>query len=152
MKKAIVLSVVVCLSMALAAQKQNESYLAYIDQWKQTAVENQTDYGVPASIIMAQALLESAAGTSELAKNANNHFGIKCTNDWFGGVYYHDDDRKGECFRRYNNAAESFKDHSLFLKRPRYSTCFEIAVEDMRAGRIASRLAGTPPIPAMPPN
>ena len=130
MKKAIVLSVVVCLSMALAAQKQNESYLAYIDQWKATAIENQADYGVPASIIMAQALLESAAGTSELAVNANNHFGIKCTGDWFGGVYYYDDDSKGECFRQYSNAAESFKDHSLFLKRPRYSTCFEIAVED----------------------
>ena len=130
MKKAIVLSVVVCLSMALAAQKQNESYLAYIDQWKQTAIENQADYGVPASIIMAQALLESAAGTSELAKNANNHFGIKCTSEWFGGVYYHDDDSKGECFRQYGNAAESFKDHALFLQRPRYATCFEIAVED----------------------
>ena len=130
MKKAIVLSVVVCLSMALAAQKQNASYLTYIEQWKQTAIENQADYGVPASIIMAQALLESAAGTSELAKNANNHFGIKCTSEWFGGVYYYDDDSKGECFRQYGNAAESFKDHALFLQRPRYATCFEIAVED----------------------
>lgn len=116
--------------MSLAAQKQNASYLAYIDQWKQTAIENQADYGIPASIIMAQALLESGAGQSELAVNANNHFGIKCTSDWFGAVYYYDDDSKGECFRQYNNAAESFKDHSLFLKRPRYTTCFEIAVED----------------------
>ena len=116
--------------MALAAQKQNASYLTYIEQWKQTAIENQADYGVPASIIMAQALLESAAGTSELAKNANNHFGIKCTSEWFGGVYYYDDDSKGECFRQYGNAAESFKDHALFLLRPRYATCFEIAVED----------------------
>jgi hypothetical protein len=79
---------------------------------------------------MAQALLESAAGTSELAVNANNHFGIKCTNEWLGGVYYHDDDRKGDCFRQYLNAAESFKDHALFLQKPRYETCFEIAVED----------------------
>lgn len=116
--------------MGLAAQKQNASYLAYIDQWKQTAIENQADYGVPASIIMAQALLESAAGQSELAVNANNHFGIKCTSDWFGAVYYYDDDSKGECFRQYGNAAESFKDHSRFLQRPRYTTCFEIAVED----------------------
>ena len=130
MKKTMIILAAVGLTMSLAAQKQNEAYLAYIEEWKQTAIENQADYGVPASIIMAQALLESGAGQSELAVNANNHFGIKCTSDWFGGVYYYDDDSKGECFRQYGNAAESFKDHSLFLKRPRYTTCFEIAVED----------------------
>ena len=118
------------LGMSAAAQKQNPTYLAYIEQWKETAVQNQVDYGIPASIIMAQALLESAAGTSELAVNARNHFGIKCTSEWFGGVYYYDDDSKGECFRQYANAAESFKDHALFLQRPRYATCFEIAIED----------------------
>ena len=118
------------LTMSLAAQKQNTTYLAYIEEWKQTAIENQADYGIPASIIMAQALLESSAGQSELAVKANNHFGIKCTSEWFGAVYYYDDDSKGECFRQYNNAAESFKDHAQFLKRPRYATCFEIAVED----------------------
>lgn len=118
------------LGMSAAAQKQNPTYLAYIEQWKETAVQNQADYGIPASIIMAQALLESAAGTSELALNARNHFGIKCTSEWFGGVYYYDDDSKGECFRQYANAAESFKDHALFLQRPRYATCFEIAIED----------------------
>jgi len=116
--------------MTLAAQKQNPKYLAYIEQWKSTAVENQKDYGIPASIIMAQALLESAAGQSELAENANNHFGIKCTSEWYGGVYYYDDDSKGECFRQYGDAAQSFKDHAVFLQRPRYATCFEIAVED----------------------
>ncbi len=115
---------------AMQAQNQLSVYLNYIDAWKETAVANQKDYGIPASIIMAQALLESAAGQSELAVNARNHFGIKCTSDWFGGVYYYDDDSKGECFRQYRDAAESFKDHSLFLKRPRYTTCFEIAVED----------------------
>ena len=120
----------VALSMSVAAQKLNPTYLAYIEEWKSTAIQNQADYGIPASIIMAQALLESAAGTSELAVNARNHFGIKCTSDWFGGVYYYDDDSAGECFRQYANAAESFKDHSLFLQRPRYSTCFEIAIED----------------------
>ena len=118
------------LGMSAAAQKQNPTYLAYIEQWKETAVQNQADYGIPASIIMAQALLESAAGTSELALNARNHFGIKCTSEWFGGVYYYDDDSKGECFRQYANAAESFKDHALFLQRPRYATCFEIAIKD----------------------
>ena len=114
----------------MQAQKQNQTYLDYIAQWRETAVQQQADYGVPASITMAQALLESAAGQSELALNARNHFGIKCTSEWFGGVYYYDDDSKGECFRMYADAAESFKDHSMFLKRPRYATCFEIAVED----------------------
>ncbi len=117
-------------AMSLAAQSKSAVYLAYIEQWKETAIQQQADYGIPASITMAQALLESAAGQSELAKKAKNHFGIKCTSDWFGGVYYYDDERKGECFRQYYDAAESFKDHSLFLQRPRYSTCFEIAVED----------------------
>lgn len=118
------------LGMSAWAQTLNPTYLAYIEEWKGTAVQQQADYGIPASITMAQAILESAAGQSELAKNARNHFGIKCTSEWFGGVYYYDDDSKGECFRQYRDAAESFKDHSVFLKRPRYTTCFEIAVED----------------------
>ena len=130
MKKTMICIAALILSAGLAAQKQNQAYLDYIEQWKEVAVQNQVDYGIPASIIMAQALLESAAGTSELATNANNHFGIKCTSEWFGGVYYYDDDSKGECFRQYANAAESFKDHSLFLQRPRYASCFEIVVED----------------------
>ena len=130
MKRTMIFFAAMVLGMSAAAQKQNPTYLAYIEQWKETAVQNQADYGIPASIIMAQALLESAAGTSELAVNARNHFGIKCTSEWFGGVYYYDDDSKGECFRQYANAAESFKDHALFLQRPRYATCFEIAIED----------------------
>ena len=117
-------------TMCLAAQSRNEVYMAYIEKWKETAIQQQADYGIPASITMAQALLESAAGQSELARKAKNHFGIKCTSDWFGGVYYYDAERKNDCFRQYRDAAESFKDHSLFLKRSRYSTCFEIAIED----------------------
>ena len=130
MKKLFILGVLVIGTMSSWAQKQNPTYLAYIEEWKTIAIQEQQDYGIPASITMAQALLESQAGQSELALNAKNHFGIKCTNEWFGGVYYHDDDKKDDCFRQYGNAAESFKDHSIFLKRPRYSTCFEIAVED----------------------
>ena len=129
MKKSVIIALAV-MALPLMAQQQNQTYLDYIEQWKETAVQQQTDYGVPAAITMAQALLESAAGQSELALNARNHFGIKCTSDWFGGVYYYDDDSRGECFRQYADAYESFKDHSLFLKRPRYATCFEIAVED----------------------
>lgn len=129
-KKLLILAVLMIGTMSSWAQKQNPTYLAYIEEWKAIAIQEQEDYGIPASITMAQGLLESSAGQSELAINAKNHFGIKCTNEWFGGVYYHDDDSQGECFRQYNNAAESFKDHSIFLKRPRYSTCFEIAIED----------------------
>lgn len=130
MKKTSIFFIAVMFAMSTAAQTLNPSYLAYIEQWKPVALQNEQEYGIPASIIMAQALLESAAGTSDLAVKANNHFGIKCTGEWFGGVYYHDDDRQGECFRRYGNAAESFKDHAQFLLRPRYATCFEIAKED----------------------
>lgn len=130
MKKLFIIAVLLIGTMSSWAQKQNPTYLAYIEEWKAIAIQEQEDYGIPASITMAQGLLESSAGQSELAINAKNHFGIKCTNEWFGGVYYHDDDSQGECFRQYNNAAESFKDHSIFLKRPRYSTCFEIAIED----------------------
>lgn len=130
MKKLFIIAVLMIGTMSSWAQKQNPTYLAYIEEWKAIALQEQEDYGIPASITMAQGLLESSAGQSELALNAKNHFGIKCTSEWFGGVYYYDDDSKGECFRQYNNAAESFKDHSIFLKRPRYTTCFEIAIED----------------------
>jgi len=128
MKKIFFLAVVILCSWH--AQAQKESYLRYIEQWKSVAIEQQAEYGIPASITMAQALLESAAGQSELATIANNHFGIKCSNGWMGAVYYYDDDSKDECFRQYADAAESFRDHSLFLQRPRYATCFEITVED----------------------
>ena len=130
MRKGIILALALTISMALSAQRQFKYYLDYIAQWKDVALQQQADYGIPASITLAQALLESSAGQSELAVNANNHFGIKCTNEWLGAVYYYDDDSKGECFRQYADAAESFKDHSLFLQRPRYATCFEIAIED----------------------
>lgn len=129
-KKLLILAVLMIGTMSSRAQKLNPTYLAYIEEWKAIALQEQQDYGIPASITMAQGLLESSAGQSELALNAKNHFGIKCTSEWFGGVYYYDDDSQGECFRQYNNAAESFKDHSIFLKRPRYTTCFEIAIED----------------------
>ncbi|MBR1877464.1 MAG: glucosaminidase domain-containing protein [Paludibacteraceae bacterium] len=130
MKKTFFAMIVTACALGLQAQNLNPKYLAYIEEWKDVAVQNQADFGIPAPIIMAQALLESGAGQSELALNANNHFGIKCTGEWMGAVYYHDDDKKDDCFRSYGDAAESFKDHALFLQRPRYATCFEIAVED----------------------
>lgn len=142
MKKSILL--VSALSVVLSAfgQSKQASYLAYIEEWKEVAIMQQQDYGIPAAITMAQALLESAAGQSELATEANNHFGIKCTNEWLGAVYYHDDDKKDDCFRQYRDAGESFKDHSIFLQRPRYATCFEIAVEDYEGWAMRLRECG----------
>lgn len=122
-----------CISIVVLAQGQNAQYLQYIATWRDVAVGNQHTFGIPASIIMAQALLESAAGTSELATRANNHFGIKCTSDWTGKTYLKDDDKKDDCFRVYPDASESFDDHARFLQRSRYQPLFEIAVEDYAA-------------------
>lgn len=97
----------------------------YIGMYKEIAVRQMNLYGIPASIIMAQACLESNNGNSELARNANNHFGIKGHNGWNGRVYLHDDETKNEKFRAYKTAEESFKDHSEFLKSgKRYAFLF----------------------------
>lgn len=98
----------------------------YIEQWKDEAIRQMHKYGIPASITLAQGILESGNGNSELAKYANNHFGIKC-HGWDGPGLYKDDDKPNECFRKYNNAKESFEDHSLFLKnKSRYAELFEL--------------------------
>lgn len=115
---------------AHAQSSLNQQYLQYIAQWRDVVVDNQKRFGIPASIIMAQALLESAAGTSELATQANNHFGIKCTSDWTGKTYLKDDDKKDDCFRVYKDAGQSFDDHAIFLQRSRYQPLFEIVIED----------------------
>ncbi len=92
-----------------------DAYSAYITKYSGMAVEQMKQYGIPASITLAQGLLESDAGRSTLATKCNNHFGIKCHSDWKGRKTYHDDDKRQECFRCYSNAEESFRDHSLFL-------------------------------------
>ncbi len=89
-------------------------------------------YGIPASIILAQGILESSNGNSDLARYANNHFGIKCTSDWNGKTYYKDDDKPDECFRKYRDADASFRDHSEFLMRPRYAKLFELKTSNYK--------------------
>lgn len=126
-----------CISIFLlpimaAGQSLSADYLAYIEQYRETAVRQQQEYGIPASITLAQGLLESGAGQSRLATEGNNHFGIKCHNTWKGDGIYMDDDEKGECFRKYGNAAESFEDHARFLKRKRYEPLFSLDVTDYK--------------------
>lgn len=110
----------------------NKAFQDYFDLYDDVAIEQMQKYGIPASITLAQGVLESGAGKSELARKGNNHFGIKC-NGWTGRKTYHDDDELGECFRAYNNAYESYVDHSVFLKNsPRYSRLFQLKTTDYK--------------------
>ena len=127
-----------------------QSYWDYIATWRDITVQQEQDYGIPASITMAQALLESGAGKSELAREANNHFGIKCAGGWMGDVYYHDDDAQGECFRVYLDAAESFKDHSVFLQKKRYQSLYSIPIEDYQTWAVRIRECGYATDPKYP--
>ncbi len=124
--------------------------LAYIDQFKGVAIEEMNAYGIPASITLAQGILESNSGNSSLAKYANNHFGIKCTSDWKGKAYYKDDDQSNDCFRVYKDARESFKDHSTFLKRKRYSSLFELDKNDYKNWALGLKTAGYATNPKYP--
>ena len=107
---------------------------AYIDQYKSVAVAKMQEHHIPASITMAQGILESACGKSRLSSEGNNHFGIKCHENWEGDTILIDDDELQECFRKYASAEESYNDHSLFLKyRKRYANLFELDVMDYTA-------------------
>lgn len=133
MKRYFVLSIITFLCVSLNAQlKWNSRYQAYIDQYKDLAIAEMLKYNIPASITLAQGLLESGAGMSELARNGNNHFGIKC-HDWTGARTYHDDDAANECFRVYRDVYESYEDHSRFLARqPRYRSLFRLKRTDYK--------------------
>ncbi|TCC94971.1 glucosaminidase domain-containing protein [Pedobacter hiemivivus] len=140
-----------------AANKANpdaKSYttLNYIESFKTVAIEEMNKNGIPASITLAQGIIESGSGNSSLAKYANNHFGIKCTSDWKGKGYYKDDDKVDDCFRVYKDARESYKDHSEFLKRKRYSALFELDKNDYKNWALGLKQAGyatNPKYPAM---
>lgn len=107
--------------------------LEYIAKYKELAIRQMKKHKIPASIILAQACLESADGRSTLATKANNHFGIKCHSSWKGKTYRKDDDRRNECFRKYPTIEDSYKDHSEFLKNgKRYSKLFSLPLRDYR--------------------
>jgi flagellum-specific peptidoglycan hydrolase FlgJ len=126
------------------------STLDYIDRYKDISIREMKQFGIPASITLAQAILESGTGNSDLARYAYNHFGIKCTADWGGKGYYKDDDQKNDCFRVYNNPEESFKDHSAFLKRKRYAALFELDRNDYKGWAFGLKQAGYATNPSYP--
>lgn len=116
--------------------------LTYIDRFKAIAIQEMNLYGIPASITLAQGLFESGSGNGELARVANNHFGIKCTSDWKGKGYYKDDDAHNDCFRVYDKPEDSFRDHSEFLKRPRYTKLFQLDKNDYAGWANGLKAAG----------
>lgn len=119
-----------------------DKVIAYIELYAPIAQEEMKLYKIPASITLAQGILESGAGQGRLTLEANNHFGIKC-HGWKGGTIYHDDDRRQECFRKYNDPKYSFRDHSLFLtERKRYAALFDLDIDDYVGWARGLRAAG----------
>lgn len=135
MKRPIILFfllLMVCSTVFAQRVTWNKVYSDYFDKWGEVAVQQMVQYRIPASITLAQGVLESGAGRSELARKANNHFGIKC-NGWTGRKSYHDDDERGECFRAYDNAYQSYVDHSVFLTTSqRYRRLFDLKRTDYK--------------------
>ena len=145
----------VLLAGASLANDARISKSEYVDQWKETAIKEMVDNNIPASITLAQGILESASGNSSLAVKGNNHFGIKC-HGWKGKEMYADDDAKNECFRVYKSADESYKDHSEFLKTySRYAFLFTYDVTDYKSWARGLKKAGyatNPQYPSMLPS
>jgi hypothetical protein len=129
--------------VAVAPAVTSGSATSYINTYKDLAISEMARTGVPASITLAQGMIESGNGKSSLAVEANNHFGIKCHNDWKGPTVKHHDDKRNECFRKYSSPAESFRDHSDFLsKTPRYSGLFDLSSTDYKGWAKGLKKAG----------
>ena len=143
MKQLLLLTLTLWIAIQTGWAQNNSATIAYITQYKTIAMKEMKRTGVPASITLAQAIVESNSGESNLAKNHNNHFGIKCKSDWTGAKTYQDDDAKQECFRAYEEAELSFKDHSNFLKnRPNYVDLFLLDPVDDTAWAFGLKKAG----------
>ena len=135
-------SLLLFLQLCIFAQRTNQAYWAYIDQYKGIAIEQMHKYRIPASITLAQGLLESGAGRSSLATKAHNHFGIKVSGNWTGPYVLKNDDAPNEKFRKYNNARESYEDHSRFLQGRRYQGLFQLKITDYRGWARGLKAAG----------
>ncbi len=150
MKKFTLFLIFIFLSSCSSFRPLSESNLSvddqinlYIKKYAPAATKNMRFYKIPASITLAQGILESGHGQSTLAKKANHHFGIKCHKGWKGKSISHDDDAKDECFRSYKNPLRSYKDHSLFLvERDRYSSLFKLNRKDYKSWAIGLKAAG----------
>lgn len=143
MNRFILMAICLMGCLALQAQTRNKQYEAYIKQYRDLAVEEMKKYHIPASITLAQGLLESGAGQSTLARKSNNHFGIKCGSDWDGKSVRYDDDARNECFRAYKHPKQSYEDHSKFLVgRPRYVSLFKLKITDYKGWAKGLKKAG----------
>jgi uncharacterized FlgJ-related protein len=146
----VVLAVITGIS-GVSAQKTDYNAVVnrYIQKYKEIAIREMHDYRIPASITLAQGILESNAGRSPLATEANNHFGIKCHKEWTGKTFIKDDETKNECFRKYDNPLESFRDHSCFLtQRDRYKNLFKLDITDYKGWATGLKAAGYATNPA----
>ncbi|PVD51953.1 hypothetical protein DC498_13005 [Terrimonas sp.] len=131
MRKNVIFIVAACIVLMHTASAQNATIIQYINTYKFIAIKEMQRTGVPAAIKLAQGILETQAGMSDLVQRSNNHFGIKCKTAWSGEKVYHDDDERGECFRAYSSAEDSYKDHSDFLRNSsRYAFLFNLDPED----------------------
>ena len=119
-----------CFSVDASTQNLSSAHLNYIRTYSDLAVKHMNQYKIPASIKLAQALLETDAGRSQLARYENNHFGIKCNGDWTGPCANYADDTPKDNFRVYKNVKDSYEDHSQFLQKPRYSRLFDLDMRD----------------------
>ncbi len=143
MNKILLLILIVCCA-ALSAFGQNKiTRDQYINKYKDISIKEMKEFGIPASITLAQGILESDNGNSTLARKAKNHFGIKCHSSWTGSTFTHDDDRPNECFRKYKSAEQSFYDHSKFLiKHKRYALLFDFKITDYKSWAKGLKKAG----------
>lgn len=131
------------LTFSGVSQNKRISRIEYIEKYKQDAIEEMRKTGIPASITLAQACLESDDGNSWLAKEANNHFGIKCGSNWTGEKIYKDDDNPNDCFRKYNDVKDSYRDHSLYLtSTKRYADLFKLSTKDYKNWAYGLKAAG----------
>lgn len=135
----------------IKVMSNKDKIIAYIALYSPIAQKEMKSYGIPASITLAQGILESGMGYGRLAVEGNNHFGIKCHKEWNGKRIYHDDDKKGECFRVYKDPENSFRDHSLFLRdRSRYAFLFDIKINQYKAWAKGLKKAGYATDPKYP--
>jgi|688.fasta_scaffold286565_2 LysM repeat protein len=148
------LPLMICLAascLSIAQEPANPDVLAYISRYRETAIREMQRTGVPASIKLAQGILETEAGKSSLVLRSNNHFGIKCKSSWTGEKVYHDDDEQGECFRKYDSAEDSWRDHSDFLRsQPRYASLFTLDPMDHKGWAYGLKQAGYATNPRYP--